>query len=312
MPPTTELLSIGELARRAAVPVKTLRYYSDIGIVPPARRTASGYRLYGEEQWLRLETVKTLRSLGFSLDEIAGALEHRHDLRDAIAMQLRAVASRVRELQRVAVVLRAALHRGDEPTSAHLARLETLARLSAAERTALLDDFLADITRDAVTDPAWRAWWADFREASLPDLPADPSDDQLDAWLELAELLADEDYRAHLRDMIVQGGQDTEPDPEHHRIVHEAAAARGRGVAPEDPAADDLVARFLAAHEPVVGAGPDLPARVLVHIEQADDPRHRRYWQLVGRIRGWSGEWPAAAGFDWLAAALRARVAASA
>lgn len=303
------LISIGELARRSGVPVKTLRYYSDIGIVPPAERTASGYRLYGEEERLRLETVRTMRGLGFGLDQIAGALERRRDLRETIAMQVRAVESRIGELRRVAVVLRTALERADEPTSAHLARLETLARLSTAERTALLDDFLEDVARNAPADTVWRDWWAGFREASLPELPDNPTDEQLNAWLELAELLADADYRRFLREMIAGERDVAEPSPpDQLQVLDDALAARQRGITPEDPAADALVARFVALQEPVVGAGPDLERRVLEHIERHDDPRHRRYWELIGRIRGWSGEWPQERAFDWLHAALRARV----
>lgn len=304
------LIPIGELARRSGVPVKTLRYYSDIGIVPPAERTASGYRLYGEEERLRLETVRTMRGLGFGLDEIAGALERRRDLRETIAMQVRAVESRIGELRRVAVVLRTALERADEPTSAHLARLETLARLSTAERTALLDDFLEDVARDAPADTVWRDWWAGFREASLPELPDDPTDEQLNAWLELAELLADADYRGHLREMIAgeRDGGKRSPLPDQSQVLDDALAARQRGLTPEDPAADTLVERFVALQEPVVGAGPDLERRVLEHIERHDDPRHRRYWELVGRIRGWSGKWPQERAVDWLHTALRARV----
>jgi DNA-binding transcriptional MerR regulator len=308
---TTALFSIGELARRAAVPVKTLRFYSDIGLVPPARRTSAGYRLYGEEERLRLDTVKTLRGLGFGLAEISAALEQRQDLRDTIKLQLHAVEARTRELQRVAVVLRAALERADEPTSAHLARLETLARLSAGERTALLDDFLDDVRGDAVAPSAWDDWWAGFRAASLPELPPEPTSDQLDAWLELAVLLADADFRDRIRQMVAEAHDAPRPQsPIDLATLFDAALeAEAAGVAPEDPAADELVARFVSAHEPTLGAGPDAGRRTLAHIERYDDPRARRYWQLVARIQGWPDRsWPQAQAFDWLLRALRVRV----
>jgi len=305
---TDFLVSIGELARRASVPVKTLRYYSDIGVVPPAQRTASGYRLYGERERLRLEMVKTLRGLGFSLDQISEALEHHHDMRDTIGLQLQAVHARIRELQRVAVVLQAALERADEPTSAHLARLETLARLSAAERTALLDDFLDDVRGEAPLPASWEQWWAGFREASLPELPAEPSPDQLDAWLELAELLADTEFRDRLREMSAHRPEDPQSPVELIELLTAALEARAAGVKPEDPEAGQLVTRFLAAYEPVVGAGPDQARRTLAYIARYDDPRARRYWQLIARIRGLGDqEWPQAQAFDWLLAAARAR-----
>ena len=310
---TPELVSIGELARLASVPVKTLRFYSDIGLVPPARRTTAGYRLYGEQERLRLDTVKTLRGLGFGIAEISAALEQRQALRDTIELQLHAVEGRIRELQRVAVVLRAALERDDEPTSAHLARLETLARLSAAERTALLDDFLDDVRGDAHVPPVWADWWAGFRAASLPDLPPQPTPDQLDAWLELAALLADTDFRDRIRRMVSEAHRAPQPQSplDLSALFDAALRADADGVVPEDPAADALVARFVAAHEPVVGGGPDAGRRTLEHIERYDDPRARRYWELVARIHGWSEQvWPQAQAFDWLARAMRIRVEA--
>ena len=52
------------------VPVKTLRFYSDEGLLPPAERSRSGYRLYGDEALLRLDLIRTLREAGLGLDSI--------------------------------------------------------------------------------------------------------------------------------------------------------------------------------------------------------------------------------------------------
>jgi hypothetical protein len=46
MTDATPLLGIGELATRTGLPVRTIRFYSDSGVVPPAGRTDAGYRLY--------------------------------------------------------------------------------------------------------------------------------------------------------------------------------------------------------------------------------------------------------------------------
>ena len=62
---TTEpLFTIGQLSRRVGVPVKTIRYWSDEGVLPVARRSAAGYRLYDLQAVARLELVATLRELG--------------------------------------------------------------------------------------------------------------------------------------------------------------------------------------------------------------------------------------------------------
>src|SRR5256885_16716746 len=53
-----QTLTIGELSRRTGVPVKTLRFWSDEGLLPPATRSRSGYRLYAEDATLRLDLVR--------------------------------------------------------------------------------------------------------------------------------------------------------------------------------------------------------------------------------------------------------------
>lgn len=61
------LYSIGELSRRTGLTVKTIRFYSDRGIVPPTDRSPAGYRLYGPDALARLDLVRTLRELGARL-----------------------------------------------------------------------------------------------------------------------------------------------------------------------------------------------------------------------------------------------------
>lgn len=281
------LMPIGELARQADVPVKTLRYWSDIGIVPPAERTDAGYRMYGERERLRLELVKALRDVGFGVEEISGMVLDPDDLRSALRMHLRAVRSRQRMLRRLAVVLQAALDR-DEAPAVHLARLEVLARVSAEEHEATLDE---PVDADA-TVPRW--------EPTLPDLPEQPTPAQRDAWLELAALLADPSAVAHDADDEGQG-------PDVTGLLHDVMEARGAGVAPDDPRADLLVERLLDAYAGALGAGDDLPRRLLAHVIGTDDLRSRRYWRLVARVRGWPDQSPQALAMDWLVTALQLR-----
>ena len=65
------LYSIGELACRTGLPVRTIRFYSDIGVVPPTDRTSAGYRLYDIDALARLDLVRTLRDLGIDLGDSA-------------------------------------------------------------------------------------------------------------------------------------------------------------------------------------------------------------------------------------------------
>lgn len=63
-------LKIGELARRAGVTAKAIRFYERKRILPPAKRAANGYRLYGDEAVDMLRFIKQGSGLGLTLAEI--------------------------------------------------------------------------------------------------------------------------------------------------------------------------------------------------------------------------------------------------
>lgn len=67
-------MNIGTVARRAGLPAKTIRYYEDIGLIPPAGRTPSGYRAYSDSDVATLRFVQRARSLGFSVRDVAALL----------------------------------------------------------------------------------------------------------------------------------------------------------------------------------------------------------------------------------------------
>ncbi|MCJ7996131.1 Cu(I)-responsive transcriptional regulator [Rhizobium cremeum] len=62
-------MNIGEASLASGVSAKMIRYYEEIGLVRPATRTASNYRIYGEDEVNRLRFVRRSRDLGFSLEE---------------------------------------------------------------------------------------------------------------------------------------------------------------------------------------------------------------------------------------------------
>lgn len=70
------MFKIGEFSVLTRVPIKTLRYYDEVGLLKPARLDAdSGYRYYAASQVPRLHRILALKDLGFPLDRIAHALE---------------------------------------------------------------------------------------------------------------------------------------------------------------------------------------------------------------------------------------------
>ncbi len=64
-------LKVGELAKRTGVSVRTLHHYDEIGLLSPSLRSESGHRLYTDADIGRLQQVISLKSLGFSLEDIA-------------------------------------------------------------------------------------------------------------------------------------------------------------------------------------------------------------------------------------------------
>lgn len=70
-------MRIGDLANRFTLNPKTIRFYEDIGVLPPAERTDAGHRVYGDVDVERLRFVRTAQRFGFSLDEIREILAFR-------------------------------------------------------------------------------------------------------------------------------------------------------------------------------------------------------------------------------------------
>lgn len=97
---------VGQVAELTGVSVRTLHHYDRIGLLQPQQRTAAGYRLYGEQDLLRLQQILTLRYLGFPLKRIAELLDRPDfDLIASLRVQERVLRERMVELEGIATVL---------------------------------------------------------------------------------------------------------------------------------------------------------------------------------------------------------------
>ena len=101
-------MKIGELAQRAGVGIDTVRYYEREGLLPRAQRLASGYRVYAEDDVLRLRFVRRAKALGFTLPEIRELLalsSHRDEdmagMKAAAITKLADVETKLAELARI-------------------------------------------------------------------------------------------------------------------------------------------------------------------------------------------------------------------
>jgi DNA-binding transcriptional MerR regulator len=99
-------LSIGLVARRTGATVPTVRYYEDIGLLPPAARTEAGQRSYDETTVKRLVFIRRCRDFGFSIEqvrELVGLVDHPDrpcdEVREIAATHLTQVRQKLAELK---------------------------------------------------------------------------------------------------------------------------------------------------------------------------------------------------------------------
>jgi DNA-binding transcriptional MerR regulator len=103
-------LTVGQVAERFGVTVRTLHHYDEIGLVRPHRTTA-GYRVYTDDDLERLRHVVVYRRLGFPLDDIAPLLAENVDVEAHLRRQRAAVVSRLDEMRDLVAAIDRALEK---------------------------------------------------------------------------------------------------------------------------------------------------------------------------------------------------------
>ncbi|MCL7491584.1 MerR family transcriptional regulator [Streptomyces sp. MCA2] len=307
------LCSIGELAEHAGVTVKTVRFYSDRGLLPEASRSAGGHRRYAPEALDRLRLIRSLRTLDLPLPEVHRILDEEDEagtvLEDAVAGHLRQLGSQLKALRWREAALRLVQ---ECPPGERAGRLHLIGAVTAPPSTAPLARF-------------WRGWLpprmparstAAFLEAAVPQPPDDPTPAQVLAF-------------ARLNAFVLQPCTGAEqPQPEAHRTAGARGSAvlyaglaeaydlagaqlrRDRGPYPGE-ALDSFVSAYVSAY----GTRDNPEFRRLLAGQLAADPRIDQYWELVAEVITSPGDrtepTPGSA-HDWLLAALDAQTAAAA
>ncbi|MFI6044438.1 MerR family transcriptional regulator [Nocardia sp. NPDC051321] len=262
------LFPIGALAERTGVTVKTIRFYSDTGIVPPTSHSPAGYRLYDIDALARLELVRTLRELDIDLPTVRRVLARETSLAEVAAAHAAALDAQIRVLR-----LRRALFGAADANPAMVELLRT----------------------------------------SMPDLPEEPAAEQVEAWMELVQLVQDNDFRAAVRRMAeYQERQRADGDSTglHHDLTEAVRAEVGRalaaGMAPDAVEAAAVVNTLTARYAETFARPDDADLRrwIAERLEVANDARVTRYWQLVSTINNWPPMPDLAPIFAWFGRAL--------
>lgn len=121
-------LKVGEIAKQTGVSVRTLHYYDEIGLLSPSYRTETGYRLYVEDDIIRLQQIVSLRQIGFSLEEIRKCLDRsNYSLSQVIQLHM----TQLREQIELSLKL--------------LKRLETIAQALNSSESVSVEDLIQTI-----------------------------------------------------------------------------------------------------------------------------------------------------------------------
>ncbi|MGW3347259.1 MerR family transcriptional regulator [Nonomuraea rubra] len=328
-----DLYPIGDAARRSGLSVSAVRFYADTGLIPPTGLNEAGHRMYDIQAIARLELVRTLRELDTDLDEIRRLLDGGTTLHDLLTTHLEIVERQERTLRARRAVLRTLIKQGGTTAQADL--MHKLVSMTDEERERTIDDFWNDVGQDLDVPEGF----VDRLRAMRPVLPADPTAAQLEAWIELADLVSDPAFRDAVRTYL----RDTYSPPEARllatepfqefmhvsgaSLMEELLAAHRAGQSPRSPGVQQAVIRFMEAAAGLSGTPltPELRDRMaggyrqvpglLRQIADEDaaserpvyDSTHGRYLSLVALINGT----PAEADHDpipyaWIADAMRA------
>ncbi|GGU44430.1 MerR family transcriptional regulator [Streptomyces daghestanicus] len=292
---THDTWAIGELAAATGLPVKTVRYYSDSGLLPEAGRSAGGHRRYGADALERLRLIRRLRALDLPVATIARVVNGELPLADLVTGELDAVQARLTRLRWQQATLRALDDCSDT---------ERLRRLAVLARVQRLPDAHLDLVRTwermlPATLPAGLA--AAVVGQAVPDPPRDPTAETALAYAELHALAAHPAFpeyyaAAHARDRtsLYAGLLDA---------CELSRAALDEGLAPGPGPALDAFARACAR-----GRGePDGPGfrGALADALRWTVPLFGRYWGHYATVTG-AGRPTEGTAHVWCVRALRA------
>lgn len=294
--PPRDAVTIGEASVRTGVPVRTIRFYCDEGLLT-AGRTSGGHRMFVPADLDRLRSIRRLRAVGLGLTAIAEVLAGERTAGAAFAAQRAAVAAELGDLSwRHAVLSALEQANGAEDVLRSLAAVADRATV----RTALVDFWRTLLS----AMPA--SLFDDFAEMDIPRIPVAARPRQVLAFAELVGLVRTPVLRQVL-DRQLWGPEEGFIRDKRGLLADLALAhapAADRVAAGEAPAPGPELDLFVAAHARARGRR-DTPGfrRALLTDSPAGHPAAVRYWTLTAEVLG--SHCTTGAVQDWLDAALR-------
>jgi MerR family transcriptional regulator, thiopeptide resistance regulator len=172
----------GQFARKASVSARTLRYYDQVGLLSPSHYSESGYRLYTDEDYLRLQQILGLKYLGFSLEEIQRCLQNGpRQFKRALAVQKAMLKERKQHLESIIQTIEATEARLDHGVQDWESVAKIIEVIQMKEKKEWINKYFSeeqqqqmeDLRQDAYTDEdreklaEWGNGWseADQQEA---------------------------------------------------------------------------------------------------------------------------------------------------
>lgn len=268
------------------VPVRRIRFWADEGLIPVFGRTQGGYRLFSSGDLARLELIRSLRHAGLGLDAIREALARRGTVLEILQQRLVEIETSIEAQRRVAAAIRLALKSGD-PSPDALRRIRMMTDAARTEQRAAVIRFVENVAEGETLDPRWKAW---MEHMCVPRLPDEPGAEQLEAWLEISEMMRDpgfiEKARRNARDSVI--GLDADLfNRAMESILPRARDAIDKGLTPDSPVgqaiADDFIEGWARATDGELNDASFARLR-RKHLEH--EPAMRRYWSLVRLLKG--------------------------
>lgn len=191
--------TIGQLAARTGLPVKTVRYYSDIGLLPLAERSAGGHRRYRPEALEQLHLVQRLRALDTPISTLTQLVSGERSLGGLIADEMGLVRSRLTELHWRQATLEALDNCSGEE---RLRRLEVLSRV---QRLPEAQDRLGRAWGQTIPASVPARLAEAITAQAVPEPPKNPTAEVVLAYAELHTLTRHQDFPVywacpHVRD----------------------------------------------------------------------------------------------------------------